>query len=197
LPAWNVTAIEIAVDLAPPRFAHCSGIAFVGPGEPRICLVAGFALSSQLDRILCAVKRELPARLPSMLRISPPQARSSNSPPTTTVSIAPMLPLLRLQSRLARTIEPGLAEVGVPLSLGKSREMDEAAMDFVRDFISSKALPSFEPVSAPTATLAPMRLRVTGITLYQLDSRAAPNSILGHWPYERDGGSNVHLSGGP
>jgi len=194
LPVWDATAIEIALDLAVPRYAQ-PGLDFSGPGEPRVCLVAGFALSSQLPRIVNAVDRTIPARLPSPLRISPAPARSSSSP--SGVSVQPVLPLLRLQSRLIRSIEPGLINDHRQVSVGGNRHMDDATLRFIRDFIASKMLPSFEPVNAATAFADMLRLRVVGITIYQLGRRGAPQSIVEHWTYKTNAGSSVHLVRGP
>src|SRR6516162_6286901 len=122
-----------------PRYAQ-PGLDFSGPGEPRVCLVAGFALGSQLQRIVAAVDRTIPARLPSPVRISRAPRRSSGRSPSG-LSVQPVLPLLRLQSRLIRSIEPGLTNDNVQITVGGNTDMDEATMHFVCDFISSKALP--------------------------------------------------------
>jgi hypothetical protein len=194
LPVWDATAIEIALDLAVPRYAQRPGLDFSGPGEPRLCLVAGFALRSQLKRIVAAVDRTIPARLPSPFRISPAPPRSSGSP--SGVSVQPVLPLLRLQSRLIRSIQPGLTIDNVQIAVGGNRNMDEATLRFIRDFISSKALPSFEPLNV-VAAVDTLRLRVVGITIYQLGRRGVPQAIVEQWKYKADGGSSVHLVRGP
>ena len=194
LPVWDATAIEIALDLAVPRYAQGPGLNFTGPGEPRVCLVAGFALSSQLQRIVAAVDRTIPSRLPSPFRISPAPPRSSGFP--SGVSVQPVLPLLRLQSRLIRSIEPGLTSDNVQIAVGGNRDMEEATLRFIRDFIVSKTLPSFEPLGA-VAVVYTLRLRVVGITIYQLGYRGAPQSIIEQWKYKADRGSSVHLVRGP
>jgi hypothetical protein len=195
LPVWDATAIEIALDLMPLRHAQASGLNFSGPGEPRVCLLAGFALSSQLPRIVAAVDRAVPAQLPSPLRIAQAPSRYLGRP-AAGVSIQPVLPLLRLQSRLTRSIEPGLTHDNVRISVGGNRDMDETTVRFIRDFIALKTPPSFEPLDA--AALADMlRLRVAGITIYQLGRRGAPQSIVEHWSYKRETGSSVHLVRGP
>lgn len=194
LPVWDATAIEIALDLAAPRYAQSPGLDFSGPGEPRVCLVAGFALNSQLQRIVAAVDRTIPARLPSPIRISPAPGRSSGSPAG--ASIQPVLPMLRLQSRLIRSVEPGLTNDDFQISLGGNRDMDEATLRFIRDFIVSKSLPSFEPLNA-IAGADTLRLRVVGMTIYRLGRRGAPESIVEHWTYESDASSSVHLVRGP
>lgn len=194
LPVWDATAIEIALDLAVPRYAHGPGFDFSGPGEPRVCLVAGFALSSQLTRIVSAVDRTIPARMPSPLRISRAPARSLGAP--SGVSIQPVLPLLRLQSRLIRSIEPGLTNDNVQISVGGNGDMDEATLRFIRDFIASKTLPSFEPINAAAASDT-LRLHVVGITIYQLGRRGAPRSVVEHWAYKANAGTSVHLVRGP
>jgi len=194
LPVWDATAIEIALDLVAPQYAQRPGLNFTGPGEPRVCLVAGFALSSQLQRIVTAVDRTIPAKLPSPLRISPAPGRSSGSP--SGASIQPLLPMLRLQSRLIRSVEPGLTNDNLQISLGANRDMDEATLRFVRDFIASKALPSFEPLNGISGAET-LRLRVAGVTIYQLGRRGAPQSIVEHWTYKSNGGGSVHLLRGP
>lgn len=195
LPVWEATAIEIALDLAPPRYGNASGISFSGPGEPRVCLLAGFALSSQLEHVVGAVDRTIPTRFPSPLRIARAPARSSGHS-AAGVWIQPVLPLLRLQSRLIRSIEPGLTHDNVRIAVGGNRDMDETTLRFVRDFIASKTPPSFEPLdaAAPADTL---RLRVAGVTIYQLGRHGTPQSIVEHWPYKRETGTSVHLVRGP
>ena len=85
LQKWDVTAIEIALDLEMPHFVDPTRFAFSGPAEPRICLVAGFALTSQLKRIVAAVNRALPARPPSRL-----QSSSGNSTVGGSLSCSPV-----------------------------------------------------------------------------------------------------------
>jgi hypothetical protein len=192
LQKWDVTAIEIALDLEMPHFVDPTRFAFSGPAEPRICLVAGFALTSQLKRIVAAVNRALPARPPSRLQVAPATARSA-APSAAPLSVQPMPALLRLQSKLIRAIEPGLAHEGV--SLRMKRAMEDGPARFVGDFISRKTLPSFEPAS-PSADFEVLELTAIGITIYRLDQHGAPTSILGHWAYTADPGS-VPLRGGP
>lgn len=99
---------------------------------------------------------------------------------TNGLALAPMPTLLRMQAKFIRAIEPGLApsppEVPVP------QHMDEAAERFIRDFVPSKALPTFEPPRAERDFEA-IELRTTGITLYRLGERGATRSILSHWSY--------------
>lgn len=192
LQKWDVTAIEIALDLEMPHVVDPGRFAFSGPAEPRICLVAGFALTSQLKRIVAAVNRAVPARPPSGLRIAPATARSAAPSLPVPLSVQPMPALLRLQSRLIRAIEPGLAHEG--LSLHMKRAMEDGPARFVGDFISAKTLPSFEPGSATDFDV--MEVKALGITIYRLDQRGTPTSILGHWAYAADPGS-IHLRDGP
>ena len=191
---WDVTAIEIALDLEIPRFVDPSRFIFSGPAEPRICLVAAFALTSQLERIVAAVNRAMPPRLTSALRISPGAARSPTTPAAAGVSIQPMHALLRLQSKLIRAIEPGLADGAVPLRMGHA--MDSFAARFIGDFIPRKTLPTFEPPCALNADAGATELRVIGLTIYRLGDCGIPESILAHRPYPDDRGS-VRLLGGP
>jgi hypothetical protein len=109
------------------------------------------------------------------------------------MTIAPMAALLRLQSRLIRAIEPGLAHAD-PDGGGfvKPRGMDEASARFVFDFVPENTLPTFEPYAAAGEFIA-VRLRPTGITLYQLGRHGAPEAMLGHWAYGQDGGKMLHL----
>lgn len=76
LRKWDVSGIEIALDLEIPRISDRSRFVFSGPAEPRIRLVVCFALTSQLKRIVTAVDRAAPARPPSGLRISSTERRS-------------------------------------------------------------------------------------------------------------------------
>ena len=193
LPKWDVTAIEIALDLEKPRSFDQSRFVFSGRGEPRICLVAGFALTSQLKRIVAAVDRVAPARAPSRLRIAPAVARSAVPSFAATVSVQPMLALLRLQSKLIRAIEPGLAHEGV--SLRTRPAMDDGAARFIGDFISQKTLPTFEPPCG-VAGFDVTELTAVGITIYRLGQRGTPSSILCHWAFRPDSDS-IHLRGGP
>ncbi|HEY2473859.1 MAG TPA: hypothetical protein VGI19_03565 [Candidatus Cybelea sp.] len=193
LPMWDITPVEIAVDVEPPRILDASGAVLSAPSESRICLVAGFALSSQLKRMVTAVERVIPARLPNGLRLAPAKARRSLSPALGAVAIAPMLPLLRLQQRLIRAIEPGLA---THEGTERAAEMPDGVGHFVRDFITSKTLPSFEP-SLPVVEFASTPLKPVGITLYHLGRRGKPQSILGHWAYVQNARGSIHLISGP
>lgn len=193
LPQWDVTAIEIALDLEPPRFFGSPPAAFSGPAEPRICLVTGFALTSQLKRIVTAVDRAIPARLPSTLRIAPATARAPHHRSADGIAIAPMLTLLRLQHRLIRAIEPGLADHTMPLGeSGRESESDR----FIREFITSQAIPTFEP-SIPPKQISTTRLRPLGITVYRLGRAGSPQSVLGHWAYAPSPRGCIHLRSGP
>jgi hypothetical protein len=177
---WDVTAIEIALDLATPRTSDSSTLAFNGPAEPRICLVAAFALTSHLKRIVAAVDRAMPARAPSGLRIVHPMARRADGAAPTTVSIQPTPALLRLQSRLVRAIEPGLAHSEDSVAVRGTGDMDEAAVRFIREFIPCRSLPALEPPFGPADDA---QFRAVGITIYCLGRRGTPESILAHWAY--------------
>ena len=190
---WDVTAIEVALDLEIPRLPHLSELVFSGPAEPRICLVAAFALTSHLKRIAAAVGRAVPARAPSRLRIAPARARTASST-TNAISIQPMLALLRLQSRLVHTIEPGLAHDRSML-WRTSQNMDEAAAHFVQDFIPGEAVPTFEP-PYKAADFDSTAVKVVGLTIYRLGQRGFPESILAHWAYPKKQRSH-HPGGGP
>jgi hypothetical protein len=192
LRKWDVTAIEIALDLEMPRNSH---LAFSGPSEPRICLVATFALTSQLKRIVAAVDRAVPTRPPSGLRITPSTPRSASNAAPSMILIQPILALLRLQSKLIRAIEPGIAYDPSPITF-KIQEMDKAAERFVRDFLPCKALPVFEPPVAAYGYEA-TDLRANGITIYCLGRRGAPETILAHWAYSQDAPGSLHLESGP
>lgn len=197
LPAWNVTAIEIALDLRSDRLVDPSAWNFSVHAGPRICLVAGFALTPQLKRVVAAVDRIVPARLPREIRVVSSKTRAS---PSTAAgfSVQPMLALIRLQSKLARAIEPGLVDeaIATAASLSASELMDESTTRFVRDFIPSKALPTFEPYEALPEFVS-TSLTTTGITVYRLGSQAEPQAILGHWTYVKSARSSVHLPSGP
>jgi hypothetical protein len=189
LPRWDVTPIELALDLETPQLPARPALVFSGPAEPRICLVAAFALTSHLKRIAAAVDRAAPARAPGRLRIAASRARTASL--ATVISVQPMLTLLRLQARLIRAIEPGLAHHRSLLPLALSHNMNETAVHFIHDFIASKAPPTFEPPSK-LATFAPVAVKAVGITLYRLSRRGVPESILAHWAYPQH-----HLRRGP
>lgn len=193
LPKWDVTAIEIALDLEAPRSLDPLRFAFSGRAEPRICLVAAFALTLQLKRIVAAVDRVVPARLPSRLQIAPAATRSAVAAVGATISLQPMFALLRLQSKLIRAIEPGLAHEGV--SYRMKRAMENGPARFIGDFITRETLPTFEPPCA-VAGFEVTELKAVGITIYRLGHRGAPASIVCRWAYPPDSGS-IHLRGGP
>jgi hypothetical protein len=190
LDKWDPTAIEIALDLEVPPFADRSSFGFTGPAEPRICLVAAFALTPQLKRIVAAVDRALPSRLPSTLRITPSRTRAPAGTSPSHLSIRPMPPLIRIQSRLIRAIAPGLAD-----SLVLAHDMDKTVSHFIHDFIPSNALPLLEPSDA-RFTFAP-ELKPLGITMYRLDRLGKPQSILGHWAYASGARRSDPLRSGP
>jgi hypothetical protein len=192
---WDVTPIEIALDLAADPVGDPSQSSASGPAEPRVRLVSGFALTSHLKRIVSAVERTIPPRLPSRLRMTPAKSLSSPSA-TAAVTISPTVALLRFQSKLIRAIEPGLAHDGVPVSLRKLRGMDESTARFIGDFISRKALPSFEP-SSRAADFCSIPLTTNGITIYELGRHGSPQWILAHWTCSRSGDRSVHLQSGP
>jgi hypothetical protein len=184
LPKWELTAIEISMDVEFPSDFDKSSLDCPASAEPRICVVAGFALTEQLTRIVAALARVLPARLPSRLRAATTKHRSADRSAPRAITIRPMPPLIRLQSRFNRAIEPGLVHDGSGTSLGGTRDFDEDAAQFIHDFVSSKTLPSFEPPFALT-DFPETRLTATGITIYTLDRRGTPESVLKRWPYPR------------
>jgi hypothetical protein len=201
LPEWDATAIEIALDLERLRFAGSAVTSFSGPAEPRICLITCFALSSQLKRVVTAVDRVVPRRLPG-LRVAPVPTRGDNprrggdvATRPGAVAIAPMLSLLRLQYRLIRAIQPGLADRRAAIASARS-DLGDASANFIGDFIINNSLPTFEPPVAADEFL-PTRFHATGITIYRLGGRGVPRSILGHWPYAQNSGGSVHLRSGP
>lgn len=190
----DVTPIEIALDLETTLLYESSHFAFSGPAEPRICLVAAFALTSQLKRIIAAVDRAVPARAPSDLRVVPAPMRSANAAPRS-FSIEPMVALRKLQTRLIRATEPGLLHSWDGSLSDGLRNMGAEAERFVRDFVPSKALPVLEPAQARASEA--LDLRAVGITIYRLGNRGAPESILAHWPYIKDSRGKPHLKSGP
>ena len=191
LPQWDITAIEIALDLETLRSSSASGHFFSGYAEPRICLVAAFALTPQLKRIVAAVDRALPARLPPTLRIVPSPMRAAVSSAAITISILPLPALIRIQSRLIRAIQPGLAD-----PQARADDMDEAITHYIREFIPSNALPALEP-SQLHAEFMPTKLKPLSITMYRLNHAGKPQSILGHWPYAPGARRSIPLRGGP
>jgi hypothetical protein len=196
LPAWNVTAIEVALDLESTVFANAAIPGRSGAPSPRICLVTGFAFTTQLKRVVGAIGRAIPPRLPLHVRIARSKTRDGRSTPEGGFSIQPMLALIRLQSRLAKAIEPGLADDADSFLPGAMESVDESTARFVHDFIFSKALPTFEPYDA-LADFVGTPLVSSGITVYRLGNRAEPQTILGHWTYVRSTRSSVHLPSGP
>lgn len=194
LPKWDVTAIEIALDLEIVRFSDQSHLVFSGPAEPRICLVAGFALTSQLKRIISAVDRAVPERPPSRLRVTWSPTRSE-APVPATITVQPMRALLRLQSKLVQAIEPGLAQ-SESMRLGLNRDVDEVGTNFVRNFIPRKSLPTFEPLHEPT-DFNILEIVAVGLTIYRLGRQGKPESILAHWAYPRDAHHSLPLPSRP
>jgi hypothetical protein len=190
-----VTAIEIALDLETLQIPDRSAYGFSGPDEPRICLVAAFALTSHLKRIIAAVDRAIPMRLHGGFRAVPSPVRSISAAPVT-VSVEPMLVLSRLQSKFIRAIEPGLTHDEDTILFASVHDMGEAPERFIRDFIHSKTLPVFEPQRVAPSFEA-LQLRASGITIFHLGSRGAPESILAHWAYAQDSRGSLHLKSGP
>jgi hypothetical protein len=184
---WDVTAIEIALDVEASPSSDPLRLVFSGPAEPRICLVVGFALTSHLRHIIAAVDRAAPPRLPSGLQAAPAKVRSSGAATGGGIALSPMPALLRLQSRFIHAIMPGMAPH--PLEFSAVHGMDEVAAQFIRDFLPSNALPTLEASRVDGAFTA-TELRALGITLYELGNRGAPQSILRHWSYVHD---SIHL----
>lgn len=191
---WGLTPIEIAIDLELPQLFDSSTFGVCGPAEPRVSVVVGFALTQQLKRIVAAVDRAVPVRLPSRLRIASSKARLANG--SCALSIAPMPPLLRLQSKLIRAIEPGLTPRLAQISPGKPRGMEPHTVHFIRDFISTKAPPMLEPPCL-TSDFVPTSLMTAGITLYRLDRQGKPQSVLGHWSYPQRSPASLPLRSTP
>lgn len=185
-----MTPVEVALDLEAP-FSESSFLGFTGPAEPRLCLVAAFALTSQLKRIVTAVDRVLPTRLPPIIRIAPPQMRAAPAYAAGTVSVRPMAALIRIQSRFTRAIEPGLANFEA-----HSNDMDEAASRYIREFIHTNAVPALEPCCL-SYEFTSIDLKPLGITIYRLDRTGKPQSILGHWPYATNKTRSIPLRSGP
>jgi hypothetical protein len=194
LRKWDATPIEIALDVEIPPLSDPSRVAFSGPAEPRICLVAGFALTSQLKHVISAVDRTVPERPPSGLRITPWTSRSAKI--LGTIAVAPMPVLLRLQSKLVRSIEPGLARRQSVVALTANRDLDEAGVNFVLNFIPDKVLPTFEPQEA-MSDFDFLEIEAVGLTVYRLGPRGAPESILAHWSYPHDRNRSHPLRGRP
>lgn len=192
LRGWDLTAIEIALDLEVPPLSDPASFDFAGRAEPRICLIAAFALTSQLKRIVAAIDRSLPPRLPHTLRVAPPRTRGSGGGAAAgAISIRPMPALIRIQSRLIRAITPGLAGTDA-----RARDMDERTSRYIGEFISSGALPTFEPPHI-SVDVAPIDLVVLGITIYRLDGSGKPQSMLGHWTYAPSTRQSIPLRSGP
>lgn len=191
LPTWDATPIEVALDLEHPRLGNPTGVTFSGSAEPRICLLVAFALAHQLKRIVSAIDRALPARLPPRLRVVRLRARSAAGLPAASVSILPMAPLIRIQARLLRAIQPGLAHAHT-----YGRDMDETTSRYIHDFIPSNALPAIEP---PPVHLeyVPIELTTLGVSVYRLDRTGKPQTILGHWAYAPGARQSIPLRSGP
>jgi hypothetical protein len=108
-----------------------------------------------------------------------------------------MVSLLRLQRKLIRAIEPGLAEhVMHGKSLPPPTGMDVSIAEYIRTFIPTHTLPTFEPPYA-LADFAPTLLRAVGMSIYRLGGNGAPESILKHWAYAPGTRGSIHLRRGP
>ena len=193
LPAWNVTAFEIALDLQSDGFIGADTGRF-GAASPRICLLAGFALTPQLKRVIAAVDRTIPARLPREIRVVPAKTRGGPAATGAAFSIQPLLALIRLQLRFARAIEPGLAEGAA--SNCRSREDRRTYVAIRTRFHTFKNASDFR-AEQRAGRLRLGAIKIFGITVYRLGSRAEPQSILGHWTYVKSTRSSVHLPSGP
>lgn len=191
----EVTPIEIALDLETTLPLDSSRFDFSGAAEPRVCLVAAFAFTSHIKRIVGAVDRAIPARAPSGLRIAPTPVRSAAVTPSV-LSIEPMLVLQRLQAKLIRAIEPGVTWDESKILFGSVRDMGEEAERFVRDFLPRKMLPMLTPQYAAlgSESLSP---RAAGISIYRLGARGIPESVIAHWVYAQGTRGNLHLINGP
>lgn len=197
LPQWDITAIEIALDLEIPRISSSAGLFFSGYAEPRICLVASFALTPQLLHIAAAVDRVVPRRLPANLRAAPANLRTGRAWAPISIAIQPMVSLLRLQRKLVRAIEPGLAEhIMHEKSLPAPVGMDASIAEYIRTFIPAKTLPAFEPTHA-LGDFSTTRLRAVGLTIYRLGNTGAPESILKHWAHAAATRGSIPLRSGP
>jgi hypothetical protein len=182
---WAVTGIEVALDLEVSHLCDSSRLVISGPAEPRICLVAAFALNSQLDRIVAAVDRTVPARPPLGLWIAPSTTRSANASDGA-IAVRPMRVLLQLQSKLIRAIEPGLVQDDAVAVLFDARpRRDEAGANFVRNFLPDKVRPTFEP-SHVTPEIEPAEVKAVGLTIYRLGERGRPEAMLAHWTHAND-----------
>ena len=106
-----------------------------------------------------------------------------------------MLPLRKLQSKLIRATEPGLARSEDDVLFDGVHPMGAEAERFVRDFVPCKALPMLEPADARGAEA--LNLRAVGITIYHLGTQGMPESILARWPYSEDARGKPHLKSGP
>lgn len=191
LRGWDLTPIEIALDLEAPSFDDRSSFGFAGPAEPRIRLVTAFALTTHLKHIVAAVDRALPPCLPPSLRIAASQTRTALGSTIGPLSIRPMTPLVRAQSRLVRAIKPGLAD-----PRAYPHDMGEAQSHYIREFIPSKALPALE-LSLVHLEFTSTRLTPAGITMYRLDRTAKPRSILAHWVCPHDARRSLHVQSWP
>ena len=191
----DVTPIEIAVDLEAQQLTDAARTMFSGPAEPRVCLVLGFVLTSQLRHVIGAIDRAVPQRLPPRLRVAPATTRSSHRPEGGGVMIQPMHDLLRLQSKLIHAIEPGLAQ-STAVAISGALEKDESAARFIHEFIPANMLPTFEPASIGS-DFAPIDLDAIGLTIYELGAQGLPQGILCHWSYVPSAHNRLHLRRGP
>lgn len=182
LRTWELTPVEVALDLAPPRLSDARGLVFSGLAEPRIRLAAGLALTSHLKRIASAVDRAAPDRAPAKIRISAYPTGSASCPYA--ICIGPMRSLLALQSKVVRAVEPGLAHSGSVVNFVMRQAMEDGTLSFVRDFIGNKTPPAFEPHQVATH-FDSIDLRIVGLTIYALDAEASPEQIIAHWNYPR------------
>jgi hypothetical protein len=92
-----------------------------------------------------------------------------------------MASLRELQSKLVRSIEPGLANAVAAVNVVVKRPMEEQVVAYVRNFIVEKVPPSFQP-SRAVSTFTFLDLRAIAITVYVLDERASPDYVIARWP---------------
>jgi hypothetical protein len=177
----DVTAIEIALELKGPQLGEILTSQFTGFAEPRISLVVCFALTPLLGHIGTAVARFVSDRLAPGLIISPCKPEANSEPPYA-ICVSPMIGLVRLQSKIVRAIAPGIVDAETIEPAEISRDVDELAAAYIREFLPIGGLPVLVPATS-NEHFMPTPIIASGVSMYRLGQHATPQSRIATWSY--------------